>query len=359
MHKIFTDSNKIAKTFSLYLMIFVATTSTCFAQSLYVVSDHQKPVVNYNHPDVLATKNLSGFETGQVVKLNGTYHMFVNEMFIRAHRDMRIAYWTSKDAINWERKGTIKESIPGRSHSNPLSEVWATGVEFNEEENAWNLFYVAYRGGDEEKGELPGSDYSGKIWRAKSVILGEEGIAGPYADMEVIMQPDENSQEWEGQQAVATFNPYKVGNTWFAFYDGHNYSPLGPWPSGLAFSNKLNGPWHRMPEGINPLKIVDNFMENPQVTKMKDGRYLTVFDSKGDHEIGYSISEDGVNWSKEIRLKVQKKPNIWVEEGDHSMRTPLCVIEEDNGSFTIVYTARTKINETSFYAIGKCSLAWK
>ena len=325
--------------------------------NLKLAGQHLGPVIGPHHPDVISSDNRSGFEKGQVIKLNGVYHMFVNEMFGRAHRDMRIAYWTSPDAENWKRISTIKESIPGRSPSNPRSEVWVTGVEFNEEENAWNIFYVAYRGGDKEKGELAGYDYDGKIWRSKSIIPGKEGIAGPYADIDIIMQPDENSQAWEGEQAVATFNPYKAGNTWLAFYDGHQHTPKGPWPTGLAFASKLSGPWKRMPAGFNPLPIVDEFMENPQVTLLADGRFLTVFDSYGDQEIGYSISKDGILWEKEIRIKVQTK-DIWADAGDHAMRTPLCVIEEADGSFTVIYTAMTMVDGQRFYALGKCTLAW-
>jgi hypothetical protein len=217
-----------------------------FAQThnkLYVKEIHQGPIVDHLHADVIVSKNKSGFETGQMIKVDGVYHMFVNEMFDRAHRDMRIAYWTSSDAVNWKRKSTIVESIPGRSPFNPKSEVWVTGVEFNGEENAWNIFYVAYRAGDKEKGEIEANDYAGRIWRAKSVVPGKDGIAGPYAEMGIIMQPDENSQAWEGEQAIAAFNPYKVGDLWYAFYDGHTHTPLGDWPVGMATAKKLSGPW--------------------------------------------------------------------------------------------------------------------
>lgn len=329
------------------------------AKVLKLVSEHIGPVISANHPDVLASNNRTGFETGQVVKLNGVYHMFVNEMFDRAHRDLRISYWTSNDAVNWKRHSTVVNSIPGRTPTNPRSEVWLTGVVFNEEEDAWNLFYVAYRAGDSTKGELAGSDYAGRIWRAKSVVKGREGIAGPYADMGIVMEPDENSQPWEGQQAVASFNPYKAGNTWYSMYDGHDHIPRGPWPTGLAFAKKLSGPWYRMPEGFNPLPVVDEFMENAVVSRLKDGRYMMVFDSFGDQEIGYSLSDDGIHWGREIRVKIQSASNLWAEAGDHYTRTPLCAIEEDNGTFTVIYTARTKINDKNFYAIGKCTLGWQ
>jgi hypothetical protein len=114
-----------------------------------------------------------------------------------------------------------------------------------------------------------------------------------------------------------------------------------------------------MPENINPLPIAEEFIENPQVTELKEGGFLAVFDSFGDQEIAYSISDDGINWSPEVRIKVQSDDNLWCKDGDHAMRTPLCAIEEDNGTFTIIYTAMMKLEGDRFYAIGKCSLAWE
>lgn len=327
-------------------------------KSLKVISEHKGPVINNNHADVIASSNRSGFETGQVVKVDNVYHMFVNEMFDRPHRDLRIAHWTSNDAVNWKRQSTIVNSIPGRTPTNPRSEVWVNAVTFNESENAWNIFYTAYRAGDSTKGEIAGNDYAGRIWRAKSVLTGRNGIAGPYADMGVVLEPDADSQAWEGQQAVASFFPYKVGNTWYSMYDGHNHLPKGGWPTGMAYAPALNGPWKRMPEGFNPLKVVDVFMENEIVYQLKDGRYMMVFDSFGDQEIGYSLSDDGVIWGKEVRLKVQSAGNIWAEAGDHFTRTPLCAIEEADGTFTVVYTAMRLVGDQKFYALGKCSLAW-
>jgi hypothetical protein len=99
-------------------------------------------------------------------------------------------------------------------------------------------------------------------------------------------------------------------------------------------------------------------MENEIVYKLKDGRYMMVFDSFGDQEIGYSLSEDGLHWGHETRVKIQSK-KIWAEAGDHSTRTPLCAIEEEDGTFTVVYTAMMKTGNRNFYAVGKCSLEWK
>ena len=344
------------------LLIHVLLGVTVNAQSkrqLVVKKIHEGPVISHTHPDVIASANKGGFETGQVVKIKDTYHMFINEMFERPHRDMRIAHWTSTDAVDWQRQSTIVESIPGRSSTNPRSEVWVTGVEFNTEENAWNIFYVAYRAGDKDKGEIAEYDYAGRIWRAKSVVPGEDGIAGPYADMDIVLQPDANSQSWEGQQAVAAFNPYRVGDQWYAFYDGHNHLPQGDWPLGMATAPTLNGPWTRMPEGHNPVPISPVFNENVQVTELKAGGYLAIFDSFGDQEIGYSLSADGVHWDRETRLKVQSVNNLWAEAGDHSMRTPLGAVEETDGTFTVVYTARYTKDGKTFYGLGQVELAWE
>jgi hypothetical protein len=339
-------------------LFFLGTLQAQLPTTLKLLKAESQPVITADNLDVLSSHNKSGFETGQVIKIGNAYHMFINEMFGRAHRDMRIAYWTSDDAVHWHRQSTIINSIPGRTPTNPRSEVWVTGVEYNTQEDSWNIFYVAYRAGDSTKGEILGNDYQGRIWRAKSVVSGRKGIAGPYADMGIVLQPDKNSQTWEGQQAIACFNPYKVGTTWYSMYDGHYHTPRGPWPTGIAFAKELSGPWTRMPEGFNPIRVAKVFMENEIVSKLKDGRYLMVFDSFGDQQIGYSLSIDGLHWSPEKRVKVQFKDHLWAMNGDHSTRTPLCAIEQKDGTFMVIYTALTDKNGKKFYAVGKCTLAW-
>ena len=325
-------------------------------EKLVVLSEHQGPVIGPDHPDVKASGNRSGFETGQLIKHKGVYHMFVNEMFGQHHIDMRSSHWTSPDAVNWKRQSTVVDRVPGRSHTNLRSEVWLTGVEYNDEDAAWNIFFVSYRAGNRQAGELFGSDYEGRIWRGRSTVPGPDGIDGPYEDIEIILEPDEHTQTWEGQQAVDSFNPYKVGDKCYGFYGGHYHTPRGPWPVGLAVADKLAGPWKRMPAGFNPIPIVKVFIENPVVSRLPDGRYLAIFDSLGAREIGYSLSQDGLTWPPETRLTAQTGSNKWAGDGDHDMRTALCAVREDDGSFTVVYTAKMK--DRSFWAVGKCTLGW-
>jgi len=79
---------------------------------LVVLSEHQGPVIGPDHPDVKASKNRSGFETGEVIKHKGVYHMFVNEMFGTHHIDMRSSHWSSPDAVNWKRQSTVVDRVP-------------------------------------------------------------------------------------------------------------------------------------------------------------------------------------------------------------------------------------------------------
>ena len=86
------------------------------------------------------------------------------------------------------------------------------------------------------------------------------------------------------------------------------------------------------------------------------GRYLAIFDSLGAREIGYSLSKDGLTWPLETRLTAQTGSNKWAGDGDHDMRTVLCAVREDDGTFTVVYTAKMK--DRGFWAVGKCTLGW-
>jgi hypothetical protein len=40
----------------------------------------------------------------------------------------------------------------------------------------------------------------------------------------------------------------------------------------------------------------------------------------------------------------------------NDMRTPLCAVREEDGTFTVIYTGKMK--DKGFSAVGKCSLAW-
>jgi hypothetical protein len=298
----------------------------------------QKPVIDSDHPD--CKDNKYGFEGGSVVKLDGVYHLFATEMagdpfWVR----MRIAHWTSPNGIEWKRGSTIKETS-GKSRAEtglPYESFWSPMPIFNEADKRWELFHVAYD---------TGGATGGRIWRTTSTVQGRAGIAGPYKDFGIILQPDAESQKWEGGQGVDSFFPYQVKDRWFAFYGSHGGAP--GWQVGLAEAPALTGPWKRCVRG-NPCTFEPAFLENPIVTRIGD-LYVAVYDSDivnppdfsyhaEPTSIGYSTSTDGIHWAKGGRIVVQPPGSAnWSTD----IRTPLGLIDEGNDTFTLFYTAENK-----------------
>lgn len=307
------------------------------------------PVIAADHPD--CRDNKYGFEGGSVVRVGAVYHLFVAEMAGDPFwAKMRLAHWTSPDGLQWKRQATIRETSgrPRAATGLPYESVWASMPIFNEADNRWDLFYIAYD---------TGGGTGGRIWRAVSTVAGRTGIAGPYQDVGIIMQPDAESQPWEGSQGTDSFFPYRVKDRWFAFYGSHGAKP--GWQVGLAEAPGLAGPWKRCAEG-NPLTIEPVFIENPIVTRIGD-LYVAVYDSdvvappdfdyhKEGHSVGYATSTDGIHWSAGGRITVQPAgPAHWSVD----IRTPLGLIDEGNGMFTLFYTAE---NDKRFWPVGRVQL---
>ena len=325
---------------------------------LNLVDYKDGPVINYDHNDCSDIKY--GFEGGRVIKLGKTYHLFSAEMsddpwWVK----MRLAYWASDDGFSWRRVRTLYETKGVRDPDDERFSLWSPFPIYNEQEGRWNIFYVAYR-----PGVYPDNrdlHCEGKIWRGRSAVAGPDGIGGPYEDIEIILRPDAQSQDWEGSQGTDSFFPYPVGQKWYAFYGSHNHIPLGPWQVGLAEADAMTGPWKRL-VGCNPCEFEPYFIENPIVTRIED-RYVVIYDSapiKADlnlhdvidaENVGYSYSANGVDWVKGQRLRVTPPDEKnWAED----VRTPMCLVDEGDGTYTMFYSA--KIKDRDFWAIGWAKL---
>lgn len=329
-----------------------------------IVGGADEPVVSEGMP---GTENiLGGFEAGSAVKVNGIYHMFPTERAgepgAHMHYDRvktKIGHWTSPDAKTWTRQSTILESsgVYALVHEdNPMNDrrsaIWSFNAVFNEKENRWNGFYLAYT----TDREIEPNHSFGRIWRCESEVEGIEGIGGPYRDLGIIIEPGLDSQLWEGRQGVASFYPFKVKDKWHGFISGafpfetkDDYPLRGgkkkkAWYVGLAQSEIMEGPWTRMGEDVNPLVTIHpSFVENPIVSQLSNGLYIAVFDGgpeslKLPNKIGYTLSKDGLNWMPARYLAIDSKVKRWWM----TMRTPLCLIPEGNDIYTIVYTAWMK-----------------
>lgn len=326
-----------------------------------IIGGPDKPVLDEGMND---TKEIQGgFEGGVCVKINGVYHMFPTERAGETGMDYtydrvktRIGHWTSKDAVNWKRIATIYQASGTYSlthDDNPLNDrrgaIWSYMPVFNEKANKWYGYYLTYT---VDKEIAPNHSF-GRIWRTESETPGKEGIGGPYKEGVIIMEPGIDTQLWEGRQGVDSFFPYQVGNKeWLAFYGGaypyksrkdYPDKPGKGWFVGLAKSQSMEGPWTRLDTTVNPIKTIHPwFIENPIVYKLSAKCYITIFDGGpegwGHHlpnMIGYSLSRDGYNWSEANYLPIETKVNKWWD----IMRTPMCLIDEGNDVFTIVYAA--------------------
>lgn len=77
-----------------------------------------------------------------------------------------------------------------------------------------------------------------------------------------------------------------------------------------------------------------NGVENPIVTRLPTGQYIAVFDALGyPDRIGYTVSNDGIHWSAAQYLQLDPT-SLWTE----AVRTPLGLIPQPDGNYTLFYT---------------------
>ena len=332
-----------------------------------IVGGPDEPVIKRGDP---GTEDINGgFEGGRVLKHKGEYHGFPTERagipgglrkFDRINT--RIAHWKSADGFKWERVGTLYKSsgtCTDIEEDNPFSDrrasLWAAMPVYDEGEGRWNLFYVAYT----VNLEIPPNHSFGRIWRAVSAVAGPDGLGGPYEDVGIVIEPGLESQHWEGRQGVDSFFPYKVGDKWYGFYGGaFAIANDRVWRVGLAEAPALAGPWKRMGAEVNPIRTIHPwFVENPVVSRLGDGTYIAFFDGgptlfKLPNMMGYTLSLDGLRWSKAVYIPLHKEQKQWW----HTMRTTLGFIPEGDNTYTVFFTAWADIR---FHQMGMAKLRLK
>jgi len=300
---------------------------------LVLARQHPTPVITTRSPG--AEGNRFGFEGGRVIKVGDTYHLFTSEMvgdpvWVR----MKFGHWTSRDRLQWTRVATVRESSAEFAGRDPRAALWSPLPVWDDGDNRWSLFYVAYHAapGDATRFML---NHHGRIWRAVSRVPGPDGIAGPFDDERVVMQPGPDSLPWEGLQGTDSFFPYRVGDRWYALYGSAKTEklPIEHWLVGLASAPALGGPWTRLREH-SPVPIERKFIENPIVSPAPGGGWLAVYDSQPPGTIGWAYSADGIGWEPGHALVVQPTPGAWA----HDIRTPLGLVAEADGRYTICYT---------------------
>ncbi len=330
---------------------------------LEIVDWHEGPVIGKGDPGTSDIKH--GFEGGRVIKQDGWYNLFTSEQVADPKWvKMKLAHWKSRDGVLWQRVSTLFESSGDYTGQDSRAGLWSPMPVFNPEDSYWYMTYVAYRCKPSTKQQFL-NNYDGRIWQAKSVVKGRYGLAGPYEDIAVIQEPGPLADDWEGLQGSDSFFPFQVDNEWIAFTGSAKTEklPLEFWGNGLAHAPALTGPWTRLSD-LSPVDFGTNFSENPIVTELSDGTLVAVMDSQGNG-FGYSTSVNGLDWSPMKYVEVIDKLDQWWYE----FRTPLGLIEEEDGLFTLFFTVMPESTDfwehlgeegyfldTGFDSVGKMTL---
>ncbi len=326
--------------------LYPLTDSTEVRVTIEVTSGFDSPVLTKGMPGMEGIKY--GLEGGTVIKRPDGYHLFTAEMVGDPHWvKMKLGHWLSADGKSWKRINTLFESSGNFTGSDPRAAVWSPMPFFNEKEDRWNLFYVGYKSKPDSGGMWFGN-YEGRIFRAVSKTMGMDGIGGPYENANLILEPGKESDAWEGLQGTDSFFPYQASDgKFYGFYGSAQtqFKPIPAWQIGLASADSPEGPWKRRSE-LNPIDNGLCFTENPVVTKLDNGLYVTVVDAGSDSSalgrsaFGYFWSGDGIHWSRErLSFLDNKVPKWW-----SWMRTPLCLIKENDSIYTVFHTAYDKNN---------------
>jgi hypothetical protein len=335
---------------------------------LQLLELEKTPVLSPQHPDAAGVR--FGFEGGTAHKVGGRYYIFTTEVFDEPKTSAsRLSCWMSEDGRWFERQSVIAETNRDWNDETYRMAPWSPMVVFDPETDRWHLFHVGYK-------RKPGSEQpynmTGRILHLQSSAPGVDGIGGPFEEIgwvELSGEPD----PWEGPAAIVSFFPFLTDSGWTAFY-GSNSAPefIDPLslpqhdteaPSirffvGLASAAGIQGPWTRM-SARNPVLMDPDFIENPIVTRLRDDLYVVVYDGGNTDAISYAFSEDGLTWQPE-QLVMLPSPPEWL----NAVRTPLGVMDEGDGTFTIYFTAFDGVNpehveplwHDGFGYLGRCKV---
>ena len=313
-------------------MVFHENQTGFLAEPVFeFTGDIEPPVITQGDPGT--EDNIYGFEGGRVLILKNEYHLFTTEMSGEpVWCKTRIAHWKSKDGKSWQRVSTLFESSGDFTGTDTHACLWSPMPTYDEKNKGWVLTYVCYRS-KPNTSEGWFRNYDGRIALASSVQTGKKGIQGPYLEDTIILEPDSADPKL-GLMGVNSFFPFRANGQWVAFYGSSR-----EW-NGFAKSESLTGKWERIPEA----GIVSQHTENPVVSLLPDGRYVAFFDGCGTFQkFGYMISSDGLHWSKPIIIDLDDQPGKWWGLS----RTPLGLIDEGKGNYTLYFTAYNK----NFYQI--------
>lgn len=350
------------------------------------------------HEGVINTTNLPleasffGIEGGHMIQVNDTLYTVITEftkppIWVPSN----IALWKAdapKDSgwpQNWRRARTLFVSDGTTTgtdcNSTRASLGSSAALAYDDKTELWNIFYVGFISCNDSAFV----NRQGRIFRAVSETPGHAGIESSYRDVDVVLKPDDGHSQrwWEGTQGDDSMQPFYLGpkRGWAAFFGSAGVLDSGiniGQRMGLATAPELGGPWVRATGRTNPvnMSLFDTNIEQPIVTRLKDGRgFVAFFDAlqaQARGMIGYSFSRDGLTvsytpsysarliqarinvlprrcWGSTLQWKPEcsqllhvvtkgKEGNIkWNTTG--MARTPQGAVELDNGGLLLGFSA--------------------
>ena len=326
------------------------------------ISKIDRNVMDDRTPDMAGIKY--GVEGGEVLRdAGGVLHLFTSEQFGDPYWVAnRIAHWTSKDGLSWHRdRSWVKEGNHDQTGTREKSNYFDPTVVYDEKAGYWYMFYVAYRFSEAK------TAYVAKIYRAKAVRPGRDGLGGPYHDNDAddvvalgpVGHPGPYEAKWVGDTengyGAASVTIYRVGDVWYMLW-AENMLASAPTPSG-TFTRLPEGPNNPVTFGRPPMDWITNYIytpiqkyfyfENPIVIRIPEGRlgagsYLMAVGNYTDASLGithatcgYATSPDGLHWS-------EMRP---LNPGSGDCATVLSLLPEADGGYTMFITNHDKVEE--------------
>jgi hypothetical protein len=315
-----------------------------------VIGGPNHPVLSPSQPGLW--KNLSGgFENGVVVKQSGVYHMVTTGWSAGTYSHDIIVQFSSPDKRTW----TFGGQVAGCHWENGewYNPVAQPALYFSDEADRWELFHIWCI--EPKVGWTPNCT----CVRTVSTVLGRSGIIGPWAEDGIVLSPA-GAQPWQDGKLDSISNPFLVGERYYVFIgSGFDKTHTCGFCVGLASGRNISGPFERVANGsATPLingtsgtaegVVVHGWNENPLVLRLPSGVYVSVFDflrpevtTGHDHVFGFSYSTTGVDWPAENGVAMSLLPHnassstaLWATRA----RTPLSLIDEGDGTYTMFYT---------------------
>jgi hypothetical protein len=220
---------------------------------------------------------------------------------------------------------------------------------YNNETGQWELFFMW------QAQPMPDRwTANGTAFRMISQTPGRAGINGPWVQDAAPVLAHAGGGAWEAGMQDSISAPYyaPASDQWLVFFGSGPRMCCADWLVGLAAAPSPSGPFTRLTAG-NPVTLLPppagmNYTENPTVFALPNNvGFVAVFDALFDEvttsrnlKIGFGFSLDGVTWLPEegaaVPVVAPGEP-FWADV----IRTPLGMVDEGDGSWSVFYTARS------------------